>query len=221
MSTSDSTNKAEKKTEVDTDTPVVKFVGYSEDNPNHTVDPFAQTGTLDTSGTSGGAQDSIRDVSPVFDMARAENLKAAAKALDPDDPTPSELVILPQGEVTVTGTVKTAEEGKEDVLREVRKLQEHPVEVGGPTRSQQEAAEDTSGESALDDEGNTVVEDSSTTKSEEKSEAQTKSDEEKAAAEKAEADKKTAADKAEEQRKAEAKAAAAKTGTRGARGTSS
>lgn len=220
MSTSDSVstnvNKDEqKKTEVDTDTPVVKFVGYSEDNPNHKIDPFAQTGTLDTSGTSGGAQDSIRDVSPVFDMARAENLKAAARALDPDDPTPSELVILPQGEVTVTGTVKTAEEGKEDVLREVRKLQENPVEVGGPTKSQQEAAEDTSRESSLDGEGNTVVEDSDTAKTEEKSEAQAKTDAEKAAAEKSEADKK-AAEKAE----ADKKATAART-TANRRGASS
>lgn len=211
MSTSDSTNKDEKKIEVDTDAPVVTFVGYSEDNPDHKPDPFFQTGTLDTSDTGGTAQNSIRDVSPVFDMARAENLKAAARALDPDDDSvPSELVILPQGEVTVTGTVKTADEGKEDVLREVRKLQEHPVEVGGLTRSQQEAAEDTSKESSLDAEGNTVVEDSGT-KTEEKSAAEQKSAEEKAAAEKVEAEK-----KAEEQRKADAKKTTSTRGTRGA-----
>lgn len=206
MTTSDSTNKDEKKaTEVDTDAPVVTFVGYSEDNPDHKPDPFFQTGTLDTSDTGGTAQNSIRDVSPVFDMARAENLKAAARALDPNDPTPSELVILPQGEVTVTGTVKTADEGREDVLREVRKLQDHPVEVGGLTRSQQEAAEDTSDKGTVDAEGNTVVEDSGT-KTEQKSE------EEKTTAEKAEAEK-----KAEEQRKADAK----RTSTRGTRGASS
>lgn len=200
MSTSDSTSKSEQKTpEVDTEAPVVKFVGYSEDNPNHKPDPFFQTGTLDTSDTGGTAQNSIRDVSPVFDIARAQNLQAAAKALDPDDESvPSELVILPQGEVTVTGTTKTADEGREDVFREVRKLQDHPVEVGGLTQSQQAAAEDTSDSSSLDAEGNTVVEDSGT-KTEEKS-AEQKAADEKAAADKAEAEK-----KAEEQRKADAK----------------
>lgn len=213
MSTSDSVNvnvsKSEQKAvEVDTDAPVVKFVGYSEDNPNHKPDPFFQTGTLDTSDTGGTAQNSIRDVSPVFDIARAQNLQAAAKALDPDDPTPSELVILPQGEVTVTGTVKTADEGREDVFREVRKLQDHPVEVGGLTRSQQEAAEDTSDTSSLDDEGNTVVEDSGT-KAEEKTAAEQKSEEEKATAE-------AEAKKAEEQRKSEARKTTSTRGTRGA-----
>lgn len=217
MSTSDSVNvnvnKSEQKTpEIDTDTPVVKFVGYSEDNPDHKPDPFFQTGTLDTSDTGGTAQNSIRDVSPVFDIARAQNLQAAAKALDPDDDSvPSELVILPQGEVTVTGTVKTADEGKEDVLREVRKLQEHPVEVGGLTRSQQEAAEDTSDSSSLDAEGNTVVEDSGT-KTEEKSDG-SKTEAEKAAAERA------AAEKAEADKKTEATKKT--TSTRGTRGASS
>lgn len=213
MSTSDSINVSvnkdeQKKPEVDTDAPVVEFVGYSENNPNHKPDPFFQTGTLDTSDTGGTAQNSIRDVSPVFDIARAQNLQAAARALDPDDPTPAELVILPQGEVTVTGTAKTAEEGREDVFREVRKLQEHPVEVGGRTRSQEEAAEDTSEESSLDAEGNTVVEDSGTTKFEQKS-----PEEEKAAADKAEVEKKAAEG---QQQKTTSKT----TSTRG-RGTSS
>lgn len=158
MTQSDKKTEGKPETDVNLDVPVMKFVGYSEDNPNHTFDPFAQTGTLDTSDTAGTANNRIESVSPIFDIARAENMKTAARALDPDDPTPSELVVLPQGEVTVTGTVKTAEEGRQDVFRAVEALQENPIEVGGPNEAQREAAEDTSDErSAVDSEGHIVT----------------------------------------------------------------
>jgi hypothetical protein len=145
------------KVREDLDKPVVTQVGYSEGNPNHKVDPFAQTGTLDTSDTGGGAQNDVTSVSPIFEIARAERLREAARALDPDDPTPSELVILPEGQVTVTGTTKTADEGRADVLREVAKLAENPVEIGGMNANQREAAKDTSSEQPdVDDEGHAV-----------------------------------------------------------------
>lgn len=134
------------------DSPVTKIVGYSEDNPSHVIDPFAQSGTVDTSDTSGTANNSIREVSPVFDIARAQNLQLAARALDPNDlSVPEELVVLPAAVVTVQGTTKTAEEGKLSVLNAVRDIAENPVEIGGLSPAQKEAAEDTSGDAEAAD----------------------------------------------------------------------
>jgi hypothetical protein len=121
--------------------PVTKLVGYFE-NENYRPDPFAQRAQLDTTDTSGTVQD-IREVSHVFDEARANNMKVAARALDPNDPSVSEdLVTLPQGQVTVVGTTKTADEGREDVVRAVQGYAENPVEIGGLTPAQQAAAEE-------------------------------------------------------------------------------
>jgi hypothetical protein len=115
---------------------------YHEDNENHVPNPLYSTGTLDTSDTAGAADNSIREVSPVFEAARAANLVAAAKALDPDDATPAELVVLPQGSVTVTGSVRTADEAREEIAASLRALKENPVELGGVTPAQQSAAEE-------------------------------------------------------------------------------
>lgn len=116
---------------------------YSEDNENHVPNPLYSTGTLDTSDTAGSADSAIEEVSPVFEAARAQNLVAAARALDPDDDgVPAELVVLPQGSVTVTGSVRTAEEAKAEIAAALNKLAESPVEIGGATPAQKEAAEE-------------------------------------------------------------------------------
>src|SRR4051812_30687318 len=75
-----------------------------DDAVERKIDPFHQTGTMDTSGTGGSADNSVDAVSPIFREARRVNLATAARALDPEDDTPSELVVLPTSEVTVTGS---------------------------------------------------------------------------------------------------------------------
>lgn len=86
-------------------------------DPVRRADPFAQIGTMDTSGTGGAQDNSVAAVSPIFAEARRWDLETAAKALDPDDDTPNELVVLPEGTVTITGTTKTPAEGRDDVRR--------------------------------------------------------------------------------------------------------
>lgn len=96
-------------------------VALVEDKVERKLDPFYMTGTMDTSGTGGGVDNSVDAVSPIFAESRLNNLRTAAAALDPDDDTPSDLVILPTSEVTVTGSAKTAEDGKNDVFRALEK----------------------------------------------------------------------------------------------------
>lgn len=129
--------------------PVTKLVGYFE-REDYRPDPFAVRGNVDTTDTAGTVPD-VREVSHVFDEARARNMQVAARALDPNDATvPEELVTLPQGQVTVVGTTKTADEGREDVVRAVNAVAEHPVEIGGLTPAQQVAAEEAPGSSPQD-----------------------------------------------------------------------
>jgi hypothetical protein len=107
-------------------------------------DPFLQTGTMDTSGTGGGVDNSVEAISPIFAESRRQNLQTAARALDPhDEEVPSELVVLPEGSVTVTGTTKTAEEGKDDVFRALEKANEAANEAA-PARSHARPAEEDS-----------------------------------------------------------------------------
>jgi hypothetical protein len=115
--------------------------GYYEDE-NFRPDPLLQYGTVDTSDTGGGAHQDVAEVSPVFAHARAQNLATAARALDPEDPTPAELVTLPTGSVTVTGSVRTAEEAREEIAAKLRDQAENPVLLGGPTEQQRVAAEE-------------------------------------------------------------------------------
>ena len=48
-----------------------------QENPNHIPDPLYMTGTVDTSGTSGGYQNDIEAVSPVFRNERARKAALA------------------------------------------------------------------------------------------------------------------------------------------------
>lgn len=69
---------------------------YSESD-DFVPDPTAAFGTLDTSGTAGGDNESVDSITPVFDAARAKDLAYAAAALDPDDDsnTDTSSVVLP------------------------------------------------------------------------------------------------------------------------------
>lgn len=115
---------------------------YLEDE-SYVPNPYFQYGTVDTSDTAGGAHQSVAEVSPVFAMSRVNNLLTAARALDPeDDGVGAEMVTLPQGAVTVTGTTKTADEGRDDIAGALRRLSEDPLLLGGPTEQQKLAAEE-------------------------------------------------------------------------------
>lgn len=130
---------------------------YLEDEA-YLPNPYWQYGTVDTSDTAGGAHQSVAEVSPVFAMSRVNNLLTAARALDPeDDGVGAELVTLPQGAVTVTGTTKTADEGRDDIAGALRRLSEDPLLLGGPTEQQKLAAEE------ADDTGNPEAEGSGAT----------------------------------------------------------
>jgi hypothetical protein len=117
--------------------------GYFEDE-NWRPDPLAQYGTVDTSDTGGGgAHGSIADASPVFAEARAMNLLVAARALDPeDDSVGEELVTLPQGSVSVTGSTRTVADGRQDIEVALKRLAEDPIVLGGPTPEQRVAAQE-------------------------------------------------------------------------------
>lgn len=114
---------------------------YAEENEDHRPNAMFQYGTVDTT-EHGGALTDPAEVSPVFARARAANLLGAARALDPDDPTPEELVTLPQGAVTVVGTTKTADDGRDDIEAALRRMADEPVELGGLTQAQRDAAEE-------------------------------------------------------------------------------
>jgi hypothetical protein len=108
--------------------------GYMEENTTR-PEPFYQYGTIDTSGTGGGTPD-MSEVSPVFLEARANALVTAARALDPSDPSvPRELVTLP-------GDADNRDEAKDTLLGAAQDAVENPIEVGGLTPAQREAAEE-------------------------------------------------------------------------------
>jgi hypothetical protein len=121
--------------------------GYFEDE-NHRPEPLYQYGTVDTSDTGGAAHQSVAEVSPVFEEARVRNLVTAARALDPDDDgVGSEMVILPEGSVTVTGSTKSVDDARAEIEGKLKSLADEPVVLGaaGPQqRAAAEEAEDTS-----------------------------------------------------------------------------
>ena len=121
------------------------------ENPDFVPDATAQFGTLDTSGTGGGSHQRLEETTPIFDLARAADMAVAAKALDPDDPTPSSLVHVADGQrLSVVN-----EEGLKDKVKEAASAAS-PVDVFGPTKSEQEAAVSTKDGSEVDDEAETV-----------------------------------------------------------------
>jgi hypothetical protein len=110
--------------EFDTDQRPYTHGAYFEDE-NYVPDPYAQYGTVHTSGTAGDdVHGSVHEVSPVFQIARTNAMVQAARALDPDDPTPSDTVILPGA------NYRTEEDARETVLAAARQHLEHPVELG-------------------------------------------------------------------------------------------
>lgn len=122
----------------DQDSAVVVGDGYKE-RDDFLPNPTDQFGTVDTSGTAGAAHSKIEEVTPVFDVAKAQNLATAARALDPDDPDVHEsLVTMPQGQTLV---VADPEKIKEELIAKADAVKDKPIEVSkfrGPAAKQAE-----------------------------------------------------------------------------------
>jgi hypothetical protein len=58
------------------------------------IDPAAMTGTFETSDTAGpdARFGHVEQITPIFDMARANDLAFAMKSMNDEDPTPPNLV---------------------------------------------------------------------------------------------------------------------------------
>lgn len=131
----------------------VELGGYrEEDSEDWTPNPHFQYGTLDTSDTAGAAHQNVREISPVFDLGRAQALSLAARALDPEDTdVPASLVVLPEEPLT-------NEEAKNQLADRVQALKDEKIVLGGPTAEQRVAATDADGNVAEAPKGDDATE---------------------------------------------------------------
>lgn len=158
-STAKPTEKREEQTDfarVGVGQDVSEFVDYGgyreEDSESWKPNPHFQYGTLDTSDTAGAAHQNIKEVSPVFDLGRAQALALAARALDPEDTdVDSRLVVLPEDSLT-------ADEAKKNLADNIQALKDEKIVVGGPTAEQRAAATDADGNVAEAPENKTSAE---------------------------------------------------------------
>lgn len=113
--------------------------GAYKESDDHVPSPTDVYGTLDTSATAGAADSRIETVTPIHEVAKAQDAIVAAKALDPDDDSvDSSLVVLPQGMII---SESGEGEAKERVSSLGQKASESPVEIGGLSPFQKQAAE--------------------------------------------------------------------------------
>lgn len=124
----------------DTPTTEVGGGGRYVENPDFVPNPTHQFGTLDTSGTAGAAHSKVEEVSPIFEVAKRQELATAARALDPEDTeVPASLVNLPKG-----AYIAAADPGEavDRVKATAEAYRDAPVQVGGLTPAQRAAAEE-------------------------------------------------------------------------------
>jgi hypothetical protein len=89
------------------DTDIDTVTGFVE-NPDHTPVSSDYVGTYDTSGA--GVNPRLENANPVFAIAREQDLQTALRALDPEDTSvPDSLVVLP--------TLEGADEHPEELAR--------------------------------------------------------------------------------------------------------
>lgn len=131
--------------EIDNEVPVVVEPEAYRESDSHLPDPTAHYGTMDTSGTAGIAESALDSASPVFAAAKAQDLAYAAKAVDPDDDTPLDSVILPDGQRSHKQAVEAVRAAAKAAAPEGK------VEVGGETSAQTAAKDEggTAGEKAV------------------------------------------------------------------------
>jgi hypothetical protein len=125
----------------DTDKPLFRQGRYVEDE-NFVPSPYDQYGTVRTAGTAGDSvHGDVNEVSPAFQIGRAQTLIHAARALDPEDPTPMDHVVLPNA------NYPSEDQARERVFQAAQRHLDDPVELG-MTDAQREAALGTSATSA-------------------------------------------------------------------------
>ena len=112
--------------------------GAYKESDTHVPDPTDLYGTFNTSGT--GAHHDPATVSPIFDVDRQATAQQIVAALDPEDDSVAESTVLfsePQA------VVSADHEGEREALLEKAKarLADGPVEVGGDTHLDKEAAQ--------------------------------------------------------------------------------
>lgn len=112
--------------------------GYRESD-SFLPNPTDQYGHLHTAGTTGSAHEKLEVISPVFDVAKKQALAEAARALDPeDDSVPESLVVLPTGAQIVSGDPEGA---RQRVLDKAKAAADKPVDLGAPDEAEAAAAE--------------------------------------------------------------------------------
>lgn len=117
--------------------------GAYKESDEHVPDPTAAFGTLDTSGTSGGQNERIEHITPLFDAARAQDLQYAAKALDPNDDSvidPGAVVNEGAAVTVTTAGGRTPEQGEEAVKNAAKAAEENPVKIQDPSITDAEKA---------------------------------------------------------------------------------
>lgn len=118
---------------------VVTVGGAYKESDDFVPDPTDAFGTLDTSQTAGSAHGKVEAVTPIFEIAKAQNAVTAARALDPNDTeVDSSLVTLPQGMVI---SESGEQEARDRVAATADTAKSEPVVVGGPNPFQRAAAE--------------------------------------------------------------------------------
>lgn len=130
---------------METETVTTEGGGYVE-NPDHVPNPTDAYGTLDTTGTGGGAHAKIEEITPIFDVAKSQDLATAARALDPDDPdVHASLVTLPDGQRIVPVDPEAA---ADRVRAAAEAATAEPVDLSSSrmTPAKEAAAEETGGE---------------------------------------------------------------------------
>lgn len=111
--------------------------GEYVENPDFVPNPADMYGTFNTSGT--GAHHDPATVSPIFDVDRNKTAREIVNALDPEHPTPSDRVILPEAQPVVS---RDDEAAKAELLKVAKARLEKTVVVGGPSEAEQEAAKE-------------------------------------------------------------------------------
>ena len=156
---------------------------YTEGDDNFVPDPTNVFGTLDTSATAGGAHEDIEQVSPVFEAARAQDLAAAADALDDGDTSqitlPSDSAApsdLDAADANATDRIQKAADESEGVVIEDPSQEQDPAndpslskdEVSANVEADQRGASAAGGTGGTGGTGSTKADAKSTTKNADK-----------------------------------------------------
>lgn len=111
-----------------------------QESEHHIPKATDQTGTLETSGTAGAAENDLRSVTAIFDEAEKQDLAVAARALDPDDTeVHHSLVNLPTG---ATIHHSDPEEARDRVQAAARAAKRKDTRPHRSTPAQKQAAEE-------------------------------------------------------------------------------